>query len=123
MVGNLGPRHNDQNTRLLATSFAEKGFDVDISPQHQTLRATARMAIENDVHIICLFSTDNNHKKLITELTQALKAERVENLKVLVSGAIPETDYDFLYEAGVDQILNSTLLDTSTVNQLLDQLD
>ena len=123
LIGNLGQKSNVQDTRQLASVFAERGFDVDISPLYQTPRATARMAIENDVHFICLFSTDNQHKKLITELAKALKAEEAENVKVLIGGAIPETDYDFLLGAGVDQILNSTFLDTTTINQLLDQFD
>ena len=70
LVSSMGKKRHDQDTRLLATIFAETGFDVDISPLHQTPRGTARMAIENDVHIICFLSTENNHKKLVTELVQ-----------------------------------------------------
>jgi len=120
LVSSMGQKRHDQNTRQLAALFAETGFDVDISPLHQTPRGTARMAIENDVHIICFLSTENNHKKLVTELAKVLKAEKAENIRIVIGGAIPQSDYDFLYGAGVDQLLNSVQIDTEAVKQLLD---
>jgi len=105
LVSSMGKKRHNQDTRRLATIFAETGFDVDISPLHQTARGTARMAIENDVHIICFLSIENNHKELVMELARALKAEQAENIRILVGGAIPRSDYDFIYSAGVDQIL------------------
>jgi len=116
----MGKKRLDQDTRLLATIFAETGFDVDISPLHQTPRSTARMAIENDVHMVCFLSTENNHKKLATELAKVLKTENAENIRIVIGGAIPRSDYDFLYGAGVNHILNSALIDTEAVNRLLD---
>ncbi|MBW2706390.1 MAG: cobalamin-dependent protein [Deltaproteobacteria bacterium] len=116
----MGKKRHNQDTRRLATIFAETGFDVDISPLHQTARGTARMAIENDVHIICFLSIENNHKELVMELARALKAEQAENIRILVGGAIPRSDYDFIYSAGVDQILNSVRIDKEAVNRLLD---
>ncbi len=116
----MGKKRHNQDTRLLATLFAETGFDVDIGPLHQTARGTARMAIENDVHIICFLSIENNHKELVMELARALKAEQAENIRILVGGAIPRSDYDFIYSAGVDQILNSVRIDKEAVNRLLD---
>jgi len=120
LISSMGKKRLDQDTRLLATIFAETGFDVDISPLHQTPRRTARMAIENDVHIICFLSTENNHKKLVTELAKVLMAEKAENIRIVIGGAIPQSDYDFLYGAGVDQLLNSVQIDTEAVKQLLD---
>ena len=120
LVSNMGKNRHDQDTRLLATLFAETGFDVDISPLHQTPRGTARMAIENDVHIICFLSTENNHKKLITELAKVLKAEKAENIRIVIGGAIPRSDNKFLYGAGVDLILSSVPADRAAINQLLD---
>ena len=120
LISSMGKKRLDQDTRLLATIFAETGFDVDISPLHQTPRSTARMAIENDVHIICFLSTENNHKKLVTELAKVLMAEKAENIRIVIGGAIPQSDYDFLYGAGVDQLLNSVQIDTEAVKQLLD---
>ena len=120
LVSSMGKKRLDQDTRLLATIFAETGFDVDISPLHQTPRSTARMAIENDVHMVCFLSTENNHKKLATELAKVLKTENAENIRIVIGGAIPRSDYDFLYGAGVNHILNSALIDTEAVNRLLD---
>ena len=120
LVSSMGKKRHNQDTRRLATIFAETGFDVDISPLHQTARGTARMAIENDVHIICFLSIENSHKELVMELARALKAEQAENIRILVGGAIPRSDYDFIYSAGVDQILNSVRIDKEAVNRLLD---
>ena len=120
LISNMGKKRHDQNTRLLATIFAESGFDVDISPLHQTPRRTARMAIENDVHIICFLSTINNHKKIVTELTKVLKAENAEDIRIVIGGAIPRADYKFLYGAGVDLILNSVPADSAEIDKLFD---
>ena len=120
LVSSMGKNRHDQDTRLLATNFAETGFDVDISPLHQTPRGTARMAVENDVHIICFLSTENNHKKLVTELAKVLKAEKAENIRIVIGGAIPRSDNKFLYGAGVDLILSSVSADRAAINQLLD---
>jgi methylmalonyl-CoA mutase len=120
LVSSIGKKRHDQNTKLLATLFAETGFDVDISPLHQTPRGTARMAIENDVHIICFLSTENKHKSLITAMAKELKAEHAENVMIVMGGAIPRSDYKFLYGAGVDLILSSLPADKGEINQLLD---
>ena len=120
LVSNLSKQRHNQNTRLLASLLAETGFDVDISPQHQTPRGAARMAIENDVHLICFLSTENNHKNLVTDLVKGLKAENAENIGILIGGDIPPADYDFLYDAGVDLILSSASIDSEAINRLLD---
>ena len=120
LISNMGKKRHDQDTRLLATIFAESGFDVDISPLHQTPRRTARMAIENDVHIICFLSTANNHKKLVTELAGELKAEKAENVRIVMGGAIQRSDYNSLYGAGVDLILKSVPAGRAEINKLLD---
>ena len=123
LVSSIGKKQHDQDTRLLATIFAARGFDVDISPLHQTPRGTARMAIENDVHIICFLSTENKHKKLVMELAEELQSEQAENVRIVVGGAIPRSDYKFLYAAGVDLILSSVQANEGEINQLLDLLE
>ena len=120
LVSSIGKKRHDQNTKLLATLFAETGFDVDISPLHQTPRGTARMAVENDDHIICFLSTENKHKSLITAMAKELKAEHAENVMIVMGGAIPRSDYKFLYGAGVDLILSSLPADKGEINQLVD---
>ena len=119
LVSNMGKKSHDHDTKLLATFFAESGFDVDISPLHQTARGTARMAIENDVHVICFLSTENRHKNLGTDLVKVLKAEQAENVRIVMGGAIPRSDYKFLYGAGVDLILSSLPADKAVINKLL----
>ena len=120
LVSNLDRKEHDPDIRLLASFFAESGFDVDISPLHQTPAGTARMAIENDDHVICFLSTESRHKTQITNLTRELKAEHAENVKILIGGAIPKSDFQFLYDAGVDLILRSVPADRVEIDKLLD---
>jgi methylmalonyl-CoA mutase len=120
LVINMGQKDQGHDTKLLAAFFAESGFDVDISPLRQTPRGTARMAIENDVHIICFLSSEGNHKRLITDLVGELKAEHAENIRIVMGGAIPRSDYKFIYGAGVALILRSLPADEGEINQLLD---
>jgi len=120
LVSTVGRKSHDQDYRLLASLFAETGFDVDISPLHQTPRGTARMAIENDVHIICFLNTGTDHIKIVTQLVKVLKAENAENIRIVIGGAIPRSDYEFLTDAGVDQILKSVQIDTAAVTRILD---
>ncbi len=123
LVSDMGKENHDHDTKLLATVLAEAGFDVDISPLHQTPGGTARMAIENDVHAICFFSTENRHKSLVADLIKVLKAEQAANVRIVMGGAIPRSDYKFLYDAGVDLILSSLPADRAAINQLLDMLE
>ena len=119
LVSNMDKKKHDHDTKLVAAFFAESGFDVDISPPRQTPRGTARMAIENDVHVICFLSTENRHKHLVSDLAEALDAEKAENVKIVVGGAISRFDKEFLDDAGVDLILESLPVNKTTVNQLL----
>ena len=120
LVGSMDQKNHDHDTKLLAACFAEAGFDVDISPPNQTPRGTARMAVENDVHIICCLSTENKHGHLITDLVKMLKAEEAEKINIIMGGAIPPSDYQFLTDAGVNLILNSVPANRVTINRLLD---
>ena len=120
LVSIIGNSSNDHDIMLLATFFAEAGFDVDISPPLQTVRDTARMAIENDVHAICFLSTESRHKSLLTDLARVLKSKQADNVRIVMGGAIPRSDYKFLYSAGVDLILSSVPADRTVVNRLLD---
>ena len=119
LVSSMDKKSHDHDSKLLATIFAESGFDVDISPLHQTPQGTARMAIENDVHLICFLSTENQHKRLATDLLKQLKAEQAENIRILMGGIIPRSDYKFLNGAGVDLILSSMPVDGTDINQVL----
>ena len=119
LVSNMDQKGHDHDTKLMATFFAESGFDVDISPPRQTPRGTARMAIENDVHVICFFSTENRHKHLVSDLAKELEAEEAENVKIVIGGAIPRSDNNLLNDTGVDLMLGSVPVKKSAINQLL----
>ena len=123
LISSMGKKNHDQETKLLASILAETGFDVDISPPRQTPPKTARMAVENDVHVVCFLSTENVHKELATDLSEALNAENRKDIRIVIGGAIPESDYDFLYSSGVGLILNSGPADTVAINRLLDLIE
>lgn len=120
LVSNMGFQNHDHDSKLLAAVFAESGFDVDISPLRQTPRRAARMAIENDVHLICFLSTENKHISQLTDMLKALKSQHVEDVRIVMGGTIPRSDYKFLYDAGVSLILSSLPADTGEIHQLLD---
>jgi methylmalonyl-CoA mutase len=119
LVSNMDQKGHDHDTKLMATLFAESGFDVDISPPYQTPRGTARMAIENDVHVICFLSTENRHKQLVSDLAIELESGEAKNVKIVIGGAIPRSDDKFLIDAGVDLMLVSLPVNKTTINQLL----
>ena len=108
---------------MLANLFAESGFDVDISPLHQTLRDTARMAIENDVHAICFLNTTSKCRELVTGLSEELQAGRAADIKILLGGDIAHCESDILYGAGVDLILDPMPVDRSAISRILNLLE
>jgi methylmalonyl-CoA mutase len=101
LVTKMGQDGHDRGMKVIATAYADLGFDVDISPMFQTPEEAARMAVENDVHIVGVSTLTAGHKALIPQLMEALKAEDGDDILVVVGGVIPPSDYDFLYDAGV----------------------
>lgn len=104
LVAKMGQDGHDRGARVIATSFADLGFDVDIGPLFQTPKEVALHAAENDVHVIGASSLAAGHKTLIPELISELKQIGRDDIMVIVGGVIPEQDYEFLYEAGVKGI-------------------
>jgi len=100
MIAKLGQDGHDRGAKVIATSFADLGFDVDIGPLFQTPEEATRQAAENDVHILGISSLAAGHKTLVPQAIQALAALGREDIMVVVGGVIPPQDYDFLYEAG-----------------------
>jgi methylmalonyl-CoA mutase len=100
MVAKMGQDGHDRGAKVIATSFADMGFDVDMGPLFQTPEEVANQAIENDVHIVGASSLAAGHKTLVPELIQILKDKGRPDIMVVAGGVIPEQDYDFLYEAG-----------------------
>jgi methylmalonyl-CoA mutase len=104
LVVKMGQDGHDRGAKVIATAFADIGFDVDVGPLFQTPEEAAQDAIDNDVHIIGISSQAAGHKTLAPKLIAALKAEGAEDIIVICGGVIPQQDYAFLKEAGVKAI-------------------
>jgi len=104
LVAKIGQDGHDRGAKIIATAFADIGFDVDIGPLFQTPKEAAMQAAENDVHIIGVSSLAAGHKTLIPQLIDELHKIKREDILVVCGGVIPKQDYDFLYNAGVSGI-------------------
>jgi methylmalonyl-CoA mutase len=104
LVAKLGQDGHDRGAKVIASSFADIGFDVDVGPLFQTPEEAARHAVENDVHILGISSLAAGHKTLVPQTIAALKSYGAENILVVTGGVIPEQDYQFLYDHGVAAI-------------------
>ena len=101
LVAKMGQDGHDRGAKVIATAFADIGFDVDIGPLFQTPREVARHAIENDVHVVGVSSLAAGHKTLVPQLIAELRNLNRDDILVVVGGVIPPQDYEFLYSAGV----------------------
>ncbi len=119
MVAKMGQDGHDRGAKVVATGYADLGFDVDIGPLFQTPEETAKQAVENDVHILGVSSLAAGHKTLVPQLIEALKEYRREDIMVVVGGVVPKQDHDFLLDAGVVAIFGPGTKITDTAIQLL----
>ena len=101
MIAKMGQDGHDRGAKVIASSFADIGFDVDIGPLFQTPAEAAKQAVENDVHILGVSSLAAGHKTLVPQVIEELKRLNREDIMVIAGGVIPQKDYDFLYKAGV----------------------
>jgi methylmalonyl-CoA mutase len=104
LVVKLGQDGHDRGAKVIATAFADIGFDVDIGPLFQTPEEAARQAIENDVHVVGVSTQAAGHKTLVPQLVEALAAANARDVLVVCGGVIPPQDFDFLRKAGVAAI-------------------
>ncbi len=104
LVVKMGQDGHDRGAKVIATAFADIGFDVDVGPLFQTPEEAAQDAIDNDVHVVGVSSQAAGHKTLAPKLVDALKAKGAEDILVICGGVIPQQDYDFLKKAGVKAI-------------------
>ncbi|MBW1754991.1 MAG: methylmalonyl-CoA mutase [Deltaproteobacteria bacterium] len=123
LVAKMGQDGHDRGQKVIATAFADLGFDVDIGPLFQTPEESAKQAIENDVHIIGASSLAAGHLTLVPQLKQALKDLGREDILVVVGGVIPPEDYDALREAGAVAIFGPGTVIADAAIELLEQLD
>lgn len=122
LVVKMGQDGHDRGAKVIATAFADIGFDVDIGPLFQTPEEAAREAIENDVHIIGVSSQAAGHKTLVPQLINALKAEGADDIMVVCGGVIPTQDYDFLYGKGVSAIYGPGTHIPTAAQEIIDRL-
>ncbi|MEM9526025.1 MAG: methylmalonyl-CoA mutase [Bacteroidota bacterium] len=119
LVAKLGQDGHDRGAKVIASSFADIGFDVDVGPLFQTPEEAARNAVENDVHILGISSLAAGHKTLVPQAIAALKAEGAEDILVVTGGVIPEQDYPFLYDAGVAAIFGPGTVIAKAASEIL----
>ncbi len=100
MIAKMGQDGHDRGAKVVATGYADIGFDVDIGPLFQTPKEAAKQAVENDVHILGVSSLAAGHKTLVPQVIEELKALGRPDIMVIVGGVIPQQDYEFLFEAG-----------------------
>jgi methylmalonyl-CoA mutase len=122
MIAKLGQDGHDRGAKVIATSFADLGFDVDVGPLFQTPEEAARQAAENDVHILGVSTLAAGHKTMVPQTIEALKKMDRQNILVIVGGVIPKRDYDFLFEQGVAAIFGPGTPISKAADEVLDIL-
>ena len=123
LVTKMGQDGHDRGMKVVATAYADLGFDVDISPMFQTPEEAAQMAVENDVHVVGVSSLAAGHKTLVPQLIEALKEKNAEDIMVVVGGVIPPNDYEFLKDAGVVGIYGPGTPIVDSANNVLNLLE
>ena len=122
MIAKLGQDGHDRGAKVVATAFADLGFDVDMGPLFQTAEECARQAIENDVHAVGVSTLAAGHKTLVPAIIESLKQQGADDIIVFVGGVIPRQDYDFLYEAGVKGIYGPGTPIPASAKDVLEQI-
>ena len=122
LVAKMGQDGHDRGQKVIATAFADLGFDVDVGPLFATPEETARQAVENDVHVVGASSLAAGHLTLVPALRAALDAEGREDILVVVGGVVPPQDYDALREAGAAAIFGPGTVITDAADEVLDAL-
>ncbi len=120
LVVKMGQDGHDRGAKVIATAFADIGFDVDVGPLFQTPEEAAQDAIDNDVHVVGISSQAAGHKTLAPKLIEALKAQGAADILVICGGVIPQQDYDFLKSAGVKAIFGPGTNIPAAAKEILD---
>jgi methylmalonyl-CoA mutase len=123
LVAKMGQDGHDRGAKVVATAYADMGFDVDIGPLFQSPEESARMAVENDVHVVGISSLAGGHKALLPELVAELKKLGREDILVVVGGVIPAQDYPFLREHGAAAIFGPGTVITEAALEIMNQID
>ena len=123
LVAKMGQDGHDRGQKVIASAFADLGFDVDIGPLFATPEEAARQAVENDVHIIGVSSLAAGHLTLVPELATALQREGRGDIMIVVGGVIPPADYDDLFKAGAQAVFGPGTHIPNAAADLLDKLN
>ncbi len=122
LVCKMGQDGHDRGAKVIATAFADVGFDIDLSPMFSTPEEVAKQAVENDVHVVGVSSQAAGHKTLVPELIAELKKQGADDIIVVAGGVIPKQDYDYLYESGVKGIFGPGTKIPVSARQVLDEV-
>ncbi len=122
LVAKLGQDGHDRGARIIATAFADLGFDVDMGPLFQTPAEAARQAVENDVHVVGISTLAAGHKTLVPQLVEELNKLQADDIVVVVGGVIPRQDYDFLYRAGAHEIFGTATNIQEAAQRILNRI-
>jgi methylmalonyl-CoA mutase len=122
LVAKMGQDGHDRGAKIIATAFADLGFDVDVGPLFSTPEEVAKQCIENDVHIVGISTLAAGHKTLLPKLIELLKEQGREDIIVIAGGVIPKQDYDFLYEKGVFKVFGPGVKITDSSKEILEEL-
>ncbi|WIW69837.1 methylmalonyl-CoA mutase [Anaerosinus gibii] len=122
MIAKMGQDGHDRGAKVIATAFADLGFDVDIGPLFQTPEETAQDAVDNDVHVVGMSSLAAGHKTLLPQLIEELKKRGREDIMVVIGGVIPAQDYDFLREHGAAAIFGPGTIIPIAAGKVLEEL-
>jgi len=122
LVAKMGQDGHDRGAKVVATGYADLGFDVDISPLFMTPAEAAQMAVENDVHVIGVSSLAAGHKTLVPELIAELEKLGREDIIIIVGGVIPAQDYDFLYNAGAVAIFGPGTVIPVSAQKIIEEI-
>jgi len=121
-IAKLGQDGHDRGAKVVATSFADLGFDIDVGPLFQTPEEAARLAIENDVHAIGCSSLAAGHKTLVPQLVQALKDQGANDIIVFAGGVIPAQDYDALFAGGAKAVFGPGTRIEDSARKVLEEI-
>ena len=122
-IAKMGQDGHDRGAKVVATAYADLGFDVDIGPLFQTPAEAARQAVENDVHIVGMSSLAAGHKTLLPQLVEELRKLGREDIMIIAGGVIPAQDYDFLYENGASLIFGPGTIITVSAEKMIKELN
>ena len=122
VVAKPGLDGHDRGAKVIATSFADMGFDVDIGPLFQTPAEAAKQAVENDVHILGVSSLAAGHKTLIPQVVAELKKYGRDDIMIVAGGVIPQQDYDFLFRNGVSFVFGPGTIISKSAIEILQKL-